>query len=98
MRCRLPVIAEDPFISTLRNIVSDESSRKVHIGDKYSSRDSYINSQTTRKDRWWRSQTRYSVVNTVEPSPFSVCNKHSYKRIPFTRTSYQTITISVNCK
>ena len=92
---RLPV-QEDPFITSLNNIIQSGSARQVHIGDRFSSRDSYINSQTTRKERWWRPKTRYSVVDTT---PFTLCfNNHIYKRIPFTKTSYHTITISVSCK
>ena len=88
---------EDPFVNTLNRIVNEESSRQMWIGEQYSSRDSYINSHSTKKERWWRPITRYTTIDTTDNSPsFVSSNKHIYKPIPFTNTSYQTITISVN--
>lgn len=67
-----PGQSDDPFINSLDRILHSDSTRQMWIGEKYSSRDSYINSHTTKKERWWRTKTRYASVNTSDTSGYCV--------------------------
>lgn len=55
-------VREDPFVLSLNRIRQNESNQQMWIGDKFQARDSYINSNIQRKERWWKPKLRYTPV------------------------------------
>ncbi|KAK8822629.1 hypothetical protein WA556_001523 [Blastocystis sp. ATCC 50177/Nand II] len=53
---------DDPFVTSLNRIRQTESNQQMWVGDKFQSRDSYINSNSQKQERWWRPKLRYSPV------------------------------------
>lgn len=53
---------DDPFVASLNRIRQTESNQQMWVGDKFQSRDSYINSNSQKQERWWRPKLRYSPV------------------------------------